>query len=175
MNRIVKSGQGWRLGYCPDIDRSQDNSGSQGNTSLTFVGLIGADDWAFELTDAEFRDFRRLLVQLDETLHQMSGELMDEENITCEVESECLWMEAAGFSHAYRIRVILNTGVVKENGCLRLFPNFSELLKPLTFFKSRMGHARPGKISRIGRPETRVEKHHHNYSNARPLAKTTSR
>ncbi|MBO9997925.1 MAG: DUF1818 family protein [Cyanobacteria bacterium SID2] len=110
MNRIVKSGQGWRLGYCPDIDRSQDNSGSQGNTSLTFVGLIGADDWAFELTDAEFRDFRRLLVQLDETLHQMSGELMDEENITCEVESECLWMEAAGFSHAYRIRVILNTG-----------------------------------------------------------------
>ncbi|MFN6180187.1 MAG: DUF1818 family protein, partial [Dolichospermum sp.] len=39
MERVIKSGTGWRLGWNPD--------------ALTFKGLVGTEDWAIELTEAE--------------------------------------------------------------------------------------------------------------------------
>ena len=38
MERVVKSGSGWRIGWNPDVP--------------DFKGLVGTDDWAFELTEA---------------------------------------------------------------------------------------------------------------------------
>ncbi|TVR05173.1 MAG: DUF1818 family protein [Phormidium sp. GEM2.Bin31] len=96
MAKILKQGPGWRLGYHPEAG--------------SYVGLLGGDDFAFELTQAEFDDFRRLLQQLSETIVAITPELMDEERITCEVESDHLWMEADGYPGNYRIRIILNHG-----------------------------------------------------------------
>ena len=93
---ILKSGSGWRLGWHLEAQ--------------PYRGLVGGEDWAFELTEEEWRDFCRLLAQLAETMSQMAAELMEEERIACEVESDRLWMEAEGFPHAYELRLILNSG-----------------------------------------------------------------
>jgi hypothetical protein len=96
MVRQLKSGSGWRLGWNPNAE--------------IFQGLVGTDDWAVELTAAELADFCRLSLQLAETMQAMQQELMEEERISCEAESDLLWLEAEGFPHAYRLRLILLTG-----------------------------------------------------------------
>jgi hypothetical protein len=96
MARLIKSGSGWRLGWDAEAE--------------TFKGLVGTDDWALELTEVEFHAFCRLLHQLTETMAQMSSELMDEEAIACEAESDRLWLEAEGYPHAYSLHLILLTG-----------------------------------------------------------------
>ncbi|WP_445638256.1 DUF1818 domain-containing protein [Nostoc sp. DSM 114161] len=96
MERVIKSGSGWRIGWNPDAPE--------------FKGLIGTDDWAIELTEAELNDFCRLLAQLADTMKQLATELMEEEKIACEAESDLLWMEVEGYPHAYSLRFILNAG-----------------------------------------------------------------
>lgn len=96
MARIIKSGVGWRLGWDTDAD--------------PFKGLVGSDDWALELTAPELQDFCRLLNQLVETMLQMSSELMAEETIACEAESDRLWLEVEGYPHAYCLHLLLLTG-----------------------------------------------------------------
>lgn len=93
MARQLKSGDGWRIGWDSDAP--------------LYRGLIGADHWSLELTEAELDDFCRLATQLAATLEQMALELMDEEQITCEAESDRLWLEAEGYPTAYDLRVIL--------------------------------------------------------------------
>ncbi|NJO77317.1 MAG: DUF1818 family protein [Cyanobacteria bacterium RM1_2_2] len=96
MVRQLKSGMGWRLGWNPDAE--------------IFQGLVGTDSWAVELTKAELADFCRLVLQLAETMHAMQPELMEEERMGCETESDLVWLEVEGFPHAYRLRLILLTG-----------------------------------------------------------------
>ncbi|WP_016950551.1 DUF1818 family protein [Anabaena sp. PCC 7108] len=96
MQRVIKSGIGWRIGWNPDAEE--------------FKGLVGTDDWALELTEAELNDFCRLLAKLADTIKYVEAELMDEEKIACEAESDLLWMEVEGYAHAYSLRFILNTG-----------------------------------------------------------------
>ncbi|QLE58951.1 DUF1818 family protein [Nostoc sp. TCL26-01] len=96
MERLIKSGAGWRIGWNPNAPK--------------FKGLVGTDDWAIELTEAELDDFCRLLAKLANTMQQLTSELMDEEKIACEAESDLLWMEVAGYPHEYNLRFILNTG-----------------------------------------------------------------
>ncbi|MBE9052522.1 DUF1818 family protein [Nostocales cyanobacterium LEGE 11386] len=100
MERLLKSGLGWRIGWNPN--------------ALEFKGLVGTDDWAIELTEAELNDFCRLLAQLADTMKQLATELMDEEKIACEAESDLLWMEVEGYPHAYNLRLMLNTGRCAE-------------------------------------------------------------
>ena len=95
MSKIVKSGTGWRLGWNPEAE--------------VFKGLVGADTWALELTEAELCDFCRLFAQLAETIAQISHELMDEETIACEVESSLIWLEATGYAEAYGVHLIVLT------------------------------------------------------------------
>ena len=94
MERLIKSGDGWRIGWHP--------------RSSKYQGLIGADNWAIELTLAELIDFGRLLHQLVSTMNQMEAELMDREKISCEAETNLLWMEVEGYPHSYSLRLILN-------------------------------------------------------------------
>lgn len=96
MARQLKSGTGWRLGWNPDAE--------------TFQGLVGTDHWAIELTETELADFCRLTLQLADTMQAMQQELMEEEQISCEAESDLLWLEAEGFPQAYRLRLILLSG-----------------------------------------------------------------
>lgn len=100
MERVVKSGAGWRIGWNPNASE--------------FKGLLGADDWAIELTEAELNDFCRLSGQLVETISKLASDLMDEEKIVCEAESDLLWMEVEGYPGAYSLRLILNTGRCAE-------------------------------------------------------------
>lgn len=102
MARVLKTGKGWRIGWNPN--------------AAEFKGLVGTDDWAIELTQAELNDFCRLSAQLADTMSQMVSELMDEEKITCEVQSELVWMEVSGYPHAYSLHFILHTGRGAE-GC----------------------------------------------------------
>lgn len=96
MSRILKTGDGWRLGWDA--------------AAPEFKGLIGGEDWAIELTEEEWNDFRRLSDQLHEALQQIAQELMDEERISCELESDRIWLEAEGFPTAYSLRLIVQTG-----------------------------------------------------------------
>ncbi len=96
MERVVKKGSGWRLGWNPE--------------AADYQGLVGGDNWAIELTEAELDDFCRLLGQLAQTMSLMASELMDEEKIACEAESDLLWMEVEGYPSAYTLRFILSAG-----------------------------------------------------------------
>ncbi|HYW17807.1 MAG TPA: DUF1818 family protein [Nodularia sp. (in: cyanobacteria)] len=96
MEQLIKSGIGWRIGWNPNAP--------------AFKGLVGTEDWAIELTEAELNDFCRLLAQLADTMKQFAAELMEEEKIACEAESDLLWLEVEGYPHAYSLRLILNTG-----------------------------------------------------------------
>lgn len=100
MERIVKSGTGWRIGWNPN--------------KAEFKGLVGGENWAIELTEAELNDFCRLLEHLADTISQMTAELMDEEKIACEVESDLIWMQVEGYPGAYSLQFILNMGRCAE-------------------------------------------------------------
>lgn len=75
-----------------------------------FKGLVGGDDWAMELTEAELDDFCRLLGELAKNIEEIAKELMEEEKIACEAESDRLWMQLEGYPHSYTVQFILNTG-----------------------------------------------------------------
>ena len=94
MPRLLKKGQGWRIGWHSEAEKYQ--------------GLIGNDTWAIELTAAEFRELYRLLVQISESMEQIATELMDSERIAITAESDLIWIEAEGFPEQYSLRVILN-------------------------------------------------------------------
>jgi hypothetical protein len=104
MEKVLKSGAGWRLGW-----RASDPADSI-SIVTDYPGLVGADDWALELTAVEMADFCRLVQQLSQTMAQMTDELMAEEKIDCEAESDLLWLQVSGDPHSYSLRLLLNSG-----------------------------------------------------------------
>jgi len=96
MDKILKTGPGWRLGWNPQAPE--------------YRGLVGGDGWAIELTAAELDDFCRLSGQLADAVAEIAEELMDEERIACEAESDRLWMLLEGYPQAYGLQFILNGG-----------------------------------------------------------------
>ncbi|XZN91161.1 MAG: DUF1818 family protein [Microcoleus sp.] len=96
VDRVIKTGDGWRLGWNPN--------------STEFQGLVGGDGWAIELTEAELNDFCRLLAQLAATMTQMASELMEEEKIAIEAESDLVWVQVEGYPQAYSVQFILSAG-----------------------------------------------------------------
>lgn len=102
MAQHLQTGEGWRLGWRP--------------AAPEFRGLLGGNDWAVELTEAELDDFCRLATQLAETMQAMASELMDEENLTCELESDRIWIAGTGQPAAFELRFMLLTGRQAEGG-----------------------------------------------------------
>lgn len=94
--RFTKEGEGWRLGWDA--------------TAPYYRGLLGGAAWTIELTEAEFYTFRRLVVEISQTMGAIAAELMEAERITCEAEADGLWLEAEGFPDAYSLRFILASG-----------------------------------------------------------------
>ncbi len=107
--KILRSGAGWRLGWNP--------------FAKDYPGLVGAEDWAIELTEVELRDFCRFALQLSATMEEMAQDLMESERIACEQENEHLWLEVEGFPSAYSLRFILRAGRRCEG-------NWSEITVP---------------------------------------------
>ncbi len=95
MAKLLKKGYQWRVGWDSQAQKYQ--------------ALVGSDDWAIELTIAEFQDFNRLLQQLVSTMEQMKAELMDQERISCEAETPLLWLEVEGYPDEYTLRLIVNS------------------------------------------------------------------
>ncbi|MEM6451709.1 MAG: DUF1818 family protein [Cyanobacteria bacterium P01_D01_bin.105] len=96
MIRHIEEGDGWRLGWNPGAEE--------------FCGLVAGDRWSIELTTVEFIDFCRIARQLNQTMHEMSAHLMAEEHLSCEHETEHIWMETEGFPNDYSLHFILQTG-----------------------------------------------------------------
>ena len=96
MTRHIRSGEGWRLGWHPHAEQ--------------FKGLVAGDTWAEELTATEFQEFVRLAQQLSATMRAMAEQIMYEETLSCEQETENIWLEASGFPHRYGLRFMLLTG-----------------------------------------------------------------
>jgi hypothetical protein len=120
MQKVLKSGTGWRIGW---------------NPASEYQGLVGSDDWAFELTSAELADFCRLLGQLVANMRSMQAELMDEESIACEAESDLVWMQVEGIPSKYSLRLILNTGRSCEgNWAAEAVPELVAAVDSLKFF-----------------------------------------
>lgn len=118
--RYIKEGKGWRLGW---------------DGSAHYSGLIAGGDWAMELTAPELTDLRRLALQLAETMRTMGAELMDQEQITCEAETEHIWLEAEGFSDRYSLRIMLLTGRRGEGTwAAEVVPELIRALQGLTVF-----------------------------------------
>lgn len=116
--RLLKEGKGWRLGFDPGRE--------------IYRGLVGGENWALELTEAEFQDFCRLLSQLKTTIAVIATELMEEEKITCEAESELLWLEVEGYPQAFSLRLMLLQGRCGEGGWSAIA--VTELLQTLEAF-----------------------------------------
>jgi hypothetical protein len=94
--RQVQEGEGWRIGW--------------DSNAPTYQGLLAGANWAIELTAEEFQDFCRLADQLANQMQVMADLLMDEEQITCDAESDSLWVEVSGFSDAFALRFIVQSG-----------------------------------------------------------------
>jgi Domain of unknown function (DUF1818) len=120
MQKVLKSGIGWRIGWNPETE---------------YQGLVGSDDWAFELTAGELADFCRLLRKLVDNMRSIQSELMDEESIACEAESELLWMQVEGIPSKYSLRLILSTGRGCEgNWAAEAVPDLVAAVDSLKFF-----------------------------------------
>ncbi|MDS3859792.1 DUF1818 family protein [Thermosynechococcaceae cyanobacterium BACA0444] len=96
MSRQIHQGAGWRLGW----DQSEQE----------FQGLLGTDEWAVELTRSEMQDFSTLFQQLARQMTEMQAHLMPEETLACEAQTTRVWLEVAGNTQAYALRMILLIG-----------------------------------------------------------------
>ena len=90
-SKQLLSGEGWRIGLRSDVD--------------IYKGLVGADSWAIELTEREFKDFCKLAAQLAETMQLMAAELSDCEKISCTLETEDISLESNGYPHAFTLHL----------------------------------------------------------------------
>ena len=61
-----------------------------------FCFLIGVDNWSIELQKSEFHSLYLLLLRINEQLLDIKNELMDEENITLELEQLPWYVELEG-------------------------------------------------------------------------------
>ena len=88
-------GEGWRLGWNPAVD---------------FCGMVSGDCWSVELTATELTGFCQGVRQLAQTMAAMAEQVMDQERLSCERETETIWLEAEGFPTQYSLRFILQNG-----------------------------------------------------------------
>ncbi|MCS6960250.1 MAG: DUF1818 family protein [Pseudanabaenaceae cyanobacterium SKYGB_i_bin29] len=92
---MIEVGRGWRYGY---------------REGGIYVGLLGGEDWAFEVTEAEWQEFWQLFSRLVDTIACLAGELVDQETFRCEVEGELWELEAEGLPQSWRLRLQTRSG-----------------------------------------------------------------
>ncbi|NJM49249.1 MAG: DUF1818 family protein [Alkalinema sp. RU_4_3] len=118
MGRLLSQGPGWRVGYNPSAE--------------VYSALVGDDHWAFELTAAELADLRRLANQLVSSLQAIAPELMAEETIELEAESDRLWVSIEGTVQTYQLRLILQQARCAEGSWeSHAIPDFLQALSEI--------------------------------------------
>jgi Domain of unknown function (DUF1818) len=96
VSKQLLSGKGWRIGWFP--------------YTQPFSGLVGGDNWAFELTQVELEEFCTLALQLITSLEQAQSELSEQESLTCTAETENICLEVMGYPDDFRLSLQLHTG-----------------------------------------------------------------
>ena len=71
-----------------------------------FCFLIGVDNWSIELQKREFHSLYLLLLSINEQLLAIKNELMDEENITLELEKLPWYVELEGKKNEWSLRFV---------------------------------------------------------------------
>ena len=74
-----------------------------------FCFLIGVDNWSIELQKSEFHSLYLLLLRINEQLLGMKNELMDEENITLELEHLPWYVELEGKKNEWSLRFVFES------------------------------------------------------------------
>ena len=74
-----------------------------------FCFLIGVDNWSIELQKSEFSSLNVLLLRLNEQLSYIKNELMDEENITLEIEQLPWFIQLEGKKNEWSLRFVFES------------------------------------------------------------------
>lgn len=90
----IQGGEGWRLRVDP--------------ARQPFAVLIGAQQWAAELTLAELALFQRGVLVLEQQLAACSSWLMPEETLELEHDGGALWLQLSGTADEWSLRFVLS-------------------------------------------------------------------
>ena len=74
-----------------------------------FCFLIGVDNWSIELQKSEFSSLNVLLLRLNKQLSYIKNELMDEENITLEIEQLPWFIQLEGKKNEWSLRFVFES------------------------------------------------------------------
>ena len=74
-----------------------------------FCFLIGVDNWSIELQKSEFYSLNVLLLRLNKQLSYIKNELMDEENITLEIEQLPWFIQLEGKKNEWSLRFVFES------------------------------------------------------------------
>ena len=99
---IQQEGPGWRLARDPQRH--------------PYGALIGGETWAIELTESEAGALASLIEDLVAPHAAQRGQLMEEEQITLELERSPWWGCLEGDSRAWSLQLILRPVDVCERG-----------------------------------------------------------
>ncbi len=87
------TGPGWRVGW---------------RLNQTYCYLLGADQWALELTSSEWEDFRTGLSFLQSEFKQIQSLLVEEETATLEYNTEAITLIGSGYPLRHRLYLRLH-------------------------------------------------------------------
>ena len=105
---ISQEGPGWRLAWDPN--------------RKSFPVLLGGDDWAFELSDEEWRSFVKLVLDLVQEHDQIKSQLMEQESISLELERDFWWACLAGDKDNWSLQVLLQEQQANKRGVEAFWP-----------------------------------------------------
>ena len=92
---IKKEGPGWRI----IRDSSRDN----------FSTLIGGESWAIELNQSEWETLVKVVIDLSNQYKEIKDQLMGDEDITLEMESNPWLAILKGDQHGWNLKLILDS------------------------------------------------------------------
>ena len=92
---IKKEGPGWRI----IRDLSRDN----------FSTLIGGESWAIELNQSEWATFAKVVFDLSDQYEKVKDQLMGDEDITLELESNPWFGILQGDKHGWNLKLVLGS------------------------------------------------------------------
>ena len=105
---IKKEGLGWRI----IRDSSRDN----------FSTLIGGESWAIELNKSEWEKLVKVVIDLSDQYKLMKEQLMNDEDVTLELESRPWLAFLKGDRYGWDLRLILSDSGLLNRGAEVYWP-----------------------------------------------------
>ena len=105
---IKKEGAGWRI----IRDSSRDN----------FSTLIGGESWAIELNKSEWEKLVKVVIDLSDQYKLMKEQLMNDEDVTLELESRPWLAFLKGDRYGWDLRLILSDSGLLNRGAEVYWP-----------------------------------------------------